>query len=52
MKDSEDLINLYLNYLHSIEERKLYGDKYGDTEKLIKMYEEKLNKVLKKVKKK
>ena len=38
----EDLLQLYLNYLKSLEIRKEYGDKYGDTDELIKMYEKKL----------
>lgn len=47
--DKEILI-IYRNYLFALQEREEYGDKYGDTDELIKMYEEKLikAKVLKK----
>ena len=38
----EDLLELYRNYLYSLEYRKEYGDKYGDTDELIKGYEKKL----------
>ena len=37
-----DLLTLYINYLHLIEYHKKYGDKYGDTTKLIEIYEEEL----------
>lgn len=41
-----DLLELYRNYLFSLQNRAKYGDKYGDTEEIIKMYEKKLAKVL------
>ena len=33
-------LQLYLNYLYALRERELHGDKYGDTDEIIKMYEE------------
>jgi hypothetical protein len=47
MEYKEDIYKLYLNYMKSIEARKEYGDKYGDTEELIKMYEKKLEDLIK-----
>ena len=41
--ESENKIPLYRLYLFALLEREEYGDKYGDTDDLIKMYEEKLN---------
>ena len=41
-----DLLELYRNYLFAVQNRAKYGDKYGDTEELIKIYEKKLAKVL------
>lgn len=41
-KEIQDLLELYRNYLFSLQEREEHGDKYGDTEELIKMYEKKL----------
>ena len=38
----KDLLMLYRNYLFAIQERREYGDKYGDTDELMRMYEEKL----------
>jgi hypothetical protein len=38
----KDLLTLYRNYLFAIQERQEYGDKYGDTDELMQMYEEKL----------
>jgi len=37
-----DLLTLYKNYLFALREREEYGDKYGDTDEIIKMYEMKL----------
>lgn len=37
-----DLLIIYRNYLFSLQEKEKYGDKYGDTDELIKMYEKKL----------
>lgn len=42
MKELE-LLMLYRNYLFALQTREEFGDKYGDTDELIKMYEEKLN---------
>lgn len=49
-----NIFELYLNYLFALEERKEYGDKYGDTLELIEMYEKELEKngVLKRTRKK
>lgn len=33
-------LQLYLNYLYALRERELHGNKYGDTDEIIKMYEE------------
>lgn len=38
----KNLITLYKLYLYALEERKRYGEKYGDTEEIIEMYEKKL----------
>ena len=40
----KDLLTLYRNYLFALKEREEYGDKYGDTDELIKMYEDELEK--------
>lgn len=45
---SEELLNLYRNYIFAIKEREEYGSKYGDTDEIIEIYENKLSKVLKK----
>ena len=42
MKKGEDLITLYKLYLFALIEREEYGDKYGDTDDIIKIYEKKL----------
>ena len=49
-----NIFELYLNYLFSLEERRKYGDKYGDTLELIEIYEEYLEEkgVLKRTRKK
>ena len=39
-----DLLRLYQNYLCALREKQLYGDKYGDTDEIIKMYEKQLGK--------
>lgn len=39
---NKDLFELYKLYLYALKTRQEYGDKYGDTEELIKIYEEKL----------
>ena len=38
----EDLLELYRNYLFALQVREEYGDKYGDTDEVIKAYEKKL----------
>lgn len=43
-------MELYLNYIHTLMERQEVGTRYGDTDELIEIYEEKL-KIKKKVKK-
>ena len=40
--EKEYNIIIYKNYLHSLMYRNEFGDKYGDTEEIIKMYEKKL----------
>ena len=42
MKNEKDLLTLYRNYIFALQERQEYGDKYGDTDEIIKQYEEKL----------
>ena len=37
-----NLYNIYRNYLFAIREREEFGNKYGDTDELIMMYEKKL----------
>ena len=36
------LLNLYRLYLYALQVREEYGCQYGDTDELIKMYEDKL----------
>ena len=43
----KDLLILYRNYLYALQWAKEFGNKYGD-EDTVKMYEEKLKKVLRK----
>lgn len=38
----KDLLMLYRNYIFAIQERQEYGDRYGDTDELMQMYEEQL----------
>ena len=38
-----ELLILYRNYLFALQTREEFGDKYGDTDEIIKMYEKKLN---------
>ena len=35
----KDLLIIYKLYLYAIHEQQEYGDKYGDTDELINMYE-------------
>lgn len=42
MKCKQDLITLYKLYLFALQERQEFGEKYGDTDEIIKQYEEKL----------
>ena len=38
----QDLMQLYKLYLFALKEREQYGDKYGDTDKIMEMYEKEL----------
>ena len=38
----KDLLELYYNYLFALKEREEYGNTYGDTDELMKMYEDEL----------
>lgn len=38
----KDLLKTYRNYLYSLQYRKEFGSKYGDTIELIKIYEKEL----------
>ena len=40
---------LYRNYLFALKEREEYGDRYGDTDEIIKNYEEDLKIKVKKL---
>jgi len=42
----ENIIEIYLNYLYAIRMHEEYGDLYGDTDDIIKYYENKINKYL------
>ena len=42
----KDLLIIYRNYLFAIQEREKFGDKYGDTDELIKIYEMKLKNII------
>ena len=52
MNEKENLLKLYKLYLYALQEREEHGEKYGDTDEIIKHYEEQLieAKVLKKKK--
>jgi len=39
-----NIIEIYKNYLFALQIREEYGDKYGDTDEIIKHYEEILEK--------
>lgn len=39
-----NIIEVYRNYIFAMQEREEFGDKYGDTDEIIKRYEEILNK--------
>lgn len=41
-EQQEDVMTLYKLYSFAVQEREEYGDKYGDTDELMQMYEEKL----------
>ena len=41
-----ELLTIYRNYLYSLEARKEFGDKYGDSDELIDIYEKKLIKTI------
>ena len=38
----KDLLTLYRNYIFALQAREEYGEQYGDTDEIIKQYEEKL----------
>lgn len=38
----KNILEIYRNYLFALQEREEYGDKYGDTDEIIEMYEKKL----------
>ena len=42
----ENIIEIYSNYLYAIRMHEEYGDTYGDTDEIIKHYENKINKYL------
>lgn len=42
MENEKDLLTLYKNYIFALQTREEYGEKYGDTDEIIKQYEEKL----------
>ena len=42
----KNILEIYRNYLFLVQTREEYGDKYGDTEELQKIYEKKLENVL------
>lgn len=42
----ENIIETYLNYLYAVRMHEEYGDLYGDTDDIIKYYENKINKYL------
>lgn len=43
-KYQNNLLEFYRNYLYTLQENREYGDKYGDTDEMIKLYEEELAK--------
>ena len=36
----KDTLQMYKNYLYALRERQEYGNQYGDTDEIIKMYED------------
>ena len=36
----KDTLQIYKNYLFALREKQLHGDKYGDNDELIKIYED------------
>ncbi len=44
MKDEIDKLQTYRNYLSTLATRQEHGDKYGDTEEIVEMYEKQLGK--------
>lgn len=38
----KNIFVIYRNYLFALQERNEFGDKYGDTEEIIQIYENKL----------
>lgn len=39
----KDELQMYKNYLYALREKEKYGNQYGDTDEIIKMYENDLN---------
>jgi len=42
----ENILELYMNYLHAIRMREEYGDIYGDTDNIIEYFADEINKYL------
>ena len=42
MENEKDLLMLYRNYIFALQTREEYGTQYGDTDEIIKQYEENL----------
>ena len=42
----ENILEIYMNYLYAIRMREEYGDLYGDTDDIIKYYENRIKKAL------
>lgn len=42
MQKELELLMLYRNYIFALQTREEFGDKYGDTDEIIKIYEKKL----------
>lgn len=42
MENEKDLLTLYKNYIFALQTREEFGTQYGDTDEIIKQYEEML----------
>lgn len=42
----ENILEIYMNYLYAIRMREEYGDLYGDTDDIIKYYENRIKEAL------